>query len=77
MDLHIYSIQTNDNKTEPQIHLFKTIKKLNELMHLYERFINSNALVLVSGTVNHSKILAKQKTLYNDLELKIDTALEK
>ena len=77
MDLHIYAIQLNDNKVEPNVHLFKTIKILNELMHLFERFINSNALVLVNGTVNHSRILSKQKILYNELELKIDTALEK
>jgi hypothetical protein len=77
MDLHIYAIQLIDTKIEPNIQLFKTIKKLNNLMYLYERFMNSNALVLVSGTVNHSKILSKQKAIYNDLESKIDNSLEK
>ena len=39
--------------------------------------MNSNALVLVSGTVYHSKIISKQKALYNELETKIDTGLDK
>ena len=77
LDLHIYGLQLIDTKVKPNIELFKTIKKLNDSMHLYERFMNSNALVLVSGTVYHSKIISKQKALYNELETKIDTGLDK
>jgi hypothetical protein len=46
-------------------------------MLLFERFINTDALTLVNGTVNHSKILAKQKAINYDIENKIDVALEK
>jgi hypothetical protein len=46
-------------------------------MYLYERFLNTVALPLVSGTVNYSKILTKQKQMNNELESKVDIAIDK
>lgn len=77
IELHAYAIQLIDSKQEINIQLFKTVKKLNSLMQLYERFMNTHAFPFVSGTVNHSKIVSKQKQVYNELEAKIDAALDK
>ena len=77
IDLHINTIQNIDVKQELNVKLFPTIRKLSDLMYLFERFTNTNALVLVTGTVNHLRISEKQKQIYNDLEMKIDHALEK
>ncbi len=77
LDLHIYALQSVDIKQEMNIQIFKTIKQLNNLMYLYERFLNTNALQMVNGTVNYSKIISKQKQINNELEAKVDIALDK
>lgn len=77
IDIHTYSLQSIDVKQELNIKLFETIKKLNNLMYLHERFINTNVLQLLNGTVNHTNVLSKQKQSMIELESKIDLAIDR
>ncbi len=77
LDLHIYALQSIDIKQDVSMQIFKTIKQLNNLMYLYERFLNASALTIVNGTVSYSKILTKQKQINHELETKVDIALDK
>jgi exocyst complex component 5 len=77
IDIHTHSLQSIDFKQELNIKLFETIKILNNLMYLYDRFINTNVLQLLNGTVNYTNVLSKQKHYMIDLETKIDLAIDR
>ena len=78
MDLHINALKSIDIKqAEISLHILPMIKQLNILMYLFEQFTNSNVLEPVQGSLNHPKILNRQRQISFELETKIDIGLEK
>ena len=77
LDLHIHALQLMEGKHEVKLHVFQVIKQLNNLFYLFEKFVNATVLPAVNSTTSYSKVLNRQKHICNELEAKVDSALEK
>lgn len=77
LELGLQSVPIPENKTQPQIYFFDVVRQCNAIIHLLEKQFNDSLVPLVISTPKHGDCLQKKKYLLEQIELKLDTGLDR
>lgn len=77
LELGLQSVPIPENKTHPQIYFFDVVRQCNAVIHLLEKQFIDSLVPLVISTPKHGDCLQKKKYLLEQIELKLDTGLDR
>ncbi|KAJ9578780.1 hypothetical protein L9F63_004988 [Diploptera punctata] len=77
LELGLQSVPIPENKTHPQIYFFDVVRQCNAIIHLLEKQFIDSLVPLVISTPKHGDCLQKKKYLLEQIELKLDTGLDR
>ncbi|PSN43859.1 Exocyst complex component 5 [Blattella germanica] len=77
LELGLQSVPIPENKTQPQIYFFDVVRQCNAVIHLLEKQFIDSLVPLVISTPKHGDCLQKKKYLLEQIELKLDTGLDR
>ncbi|XP_046434817.1 exocyst complex component 5 [Neodiprion fabricii] len=77
LELGLQSVPIPESGCQPEIHFFNVVRRCNAIIHLLEKQFNDSLVPLVISTSKHGDCLAKKKAVLEQLELKLDTGLDR
>jgi hypothetical protein len=77
LELGLQSVPIPENKTQPHISFFDVLRQCNAIVHLLEKQFIDSLVPLVISTPKHGDCLQKKKYLLEQIELKLDTGLDR
>lgn len=77
LDIGLRAIPVSDPKSEPEIFYFDTVRQCNSIYQLLEKLFNSNVAPLLLSTPEHSICVQKKRELTEQMEIKMDTGLDR
>ncbi|XP_012254830.1 exocyst complex component 5 [Athalia rosae] len=77
LELGLQSVPIPESGSQPEIHFFNVVRRCNAIIHLLEKQFNDSLVPLVISTSKHGDCLAKKKVVLEQLELKLDTGLDR
>ncbi|XP_066993891.1 exocyst complex component 5 isoform X1 [Anabrus simplex] len=77
LELGLQAIPIPETKTQPQIYFFDVVRQCNAIVHLLEKQFIDSLVPLVISTPKHGDCLQKKKYLLEQIELKLDTGLDR
>lgn len=77
LELGLQSVPIPEGGSQPEIHFFNVVRRCNAIIHLLEKQFNDSLVPLVISTSKHGDCLAKKKAVLEQLELKLDTGLDR
>lgn len=78
LELGLQAVPIPESKTqEPQIYFFDIVRQANAIIHLVEKQFNDSLVPLVVSTPKHADCIMKKKHLLDQIELKLDTGLDR
>lgn len=78
LELGLQSVPIPETKTtQPQLFFFDVVRQCNAIIHLLERQCTDSVLPLVVSTPKHGDCLFKKKFVLEQIEIKLDTGLDR
>ncbi|KAH0566576.1 exocyst complex component 5 [Cotesia glomerata] len=77
LELGLQSVPIPESRTPPDIHFFNIVRQCNVIVRLLEEQFNDSLVPLVISTPKHGDCLARQKSVLIQIELKLDTGLDR
>ncbi|KAK7869410.1 hypothetical protein R5R35_000706 [Gryllus longicercus] len=77
LELGLQAVPIPETKTPPQIYFFDVVQQCNAAVHLLEKQFNDSLVPLVVSTPKHGDCLQKKKYILEQIELKLDTGLDR
>lgn len=77
LELGLQSVPIPESRTQPEIHFFNVMHQCNAVVGLLEEQFNDSVLPLVIGTPKHGDCMLKKKTILDQIDMKLDTGLER
>ncbi|KAK0181895.1 hypothetical protein PV327_000079 [Microctonus hyperodae] len=77
LELGLQSVPIPENRTPPEIHFFNVVRQCNVIVRLLEEQFNDSFVPLVISTPKHGDCLTRQKAVLGQIELKLDTGLDR
>ncbi|XP_011305629.1 exocyst complex component 5 [Fopius arisanus] len=77
LELGLQSVPIPESRTPPDIHFFRVARQCNVIVKLLEEQFNDSLVPLVISTPKHGDCLARQKSVLLQIEMKLDTGLDR
>ncbi|KAF4518681.1 hypothetical protein B566_EDAN002716 [Ephemera danica] len=77
VDLGLQTVPIPESKSQPQIYFFDVVRQCNTVIHLLEKQFSDSVLPLVMSSQKHVECLQKKKLMLEQIELKLDTGLDR
>ncbi|KAK2584986.1 hypothetical protein KPH14_008517 [Odynerus spinipes] len=77
LELGLQSVPIPESRTQPEIHFFNVMHQCNAIVRLLEEQFNDSVLPLVIGTSKHGDCMLKKKVVLDQIDMKLDTGLER
>ncbi|EEC06847.1 sec10, putative [Ixodes scapularis] len=77
LEIGLRAIPVSDPKAEPEIYFFDTVRQCNSIFQLLEKQFNNSVAPLLLSTPEHSLCLQKKRDLTEQMEIKMDTGLDR
>ncbi|KAG8234088.1 hypothetical protein J437_LFUL014617 [Ladona fulva] len=78
LELGLQSVPIPETKTtQPQLFFFDVVRQCNAIIHLLEKQCTDSVLPLVVSTPKHEDCLFKKKFVLEQIEMKLDTGLDR
>lgn len=77
IEIGLQSIPSPDSKSQPEINFFEIVRQCSEIHHLTEKQFTDTVLPLISTTTKYTECLKKKKEISLQIEIKINSGLEK
>ncbi|XP_015185742.1 PREDICTED: exocyst complex component 5 [Polistes dominula] len=77
LELGLQSVPIPESRTQPEIHFFNVMHQCNAIVRLLEEQFNDSVLPLIIGTAKHGDCVLKKKVLLDQINMKLDTGLER
>ncbi|XP_035718625.1 exocyst complex component 5-like [Vespa mandarinia] len=77
LELGLQSVPIPESRTQPEIHFFNVMHQCNAIVRLLEEQFNDSVLPLIMGTAKHGDCMLKKKVVLDQIDMKLDTGLER
>ncbi|KAL2729338.1 exocyst complex component 5 [Vespula maculifrons] len=77
LELGLQSVPIPESRTQPEIHFFNVMHQCNAIVRLLEEQFNDSVLPLIIGTAKHGDCMLKKKVVLDQIDMKLDTGLER
>ncbi|XP_014601357.1 PREDICTED: exocyst complex component 5 isoform X2 [Polistes canadensis] len=77
LELGLQSVPIPESRTQPEIHFFNVMHQCNAIVRLLEEQFNDSVLPLIIGTAKHGECILKKKVVLDQINMKLDTGLER
>ncbi|KAI4502696.1 hypothetical protein M0802_002608 [Mischocyttarus mexicanus] len=77
LELGLQSVPIPESRTQPEIHFFNVMHQCNAIVRLLEEQFNDSVLPLIMGTAKHGDCVLKKKVVLDQIDMKLDTGLER
>ncbi|XP_024882406.1 exocyst complex component 5, partial [Temnothorax curvispinosus] len=77
LELGLQSVPIPESRTQPEIHFFNVVHQCNAIVRLLEEQFNDSVLPLVISTSKHADCLLKKKAILEQIDVKLDTGLDR
>ncbi|KYN04436.1 Exocyst complex component 5 [Cyphomyrmex costatus] len=77
LELGLQSVPIPESRTQPEIYFFNVMHQCNAIVRLLEERFNDSVLPLVISTPKHADCLLKKKAVLEQIDVKLDTGLER
>ncbi|XP_075222346.1 exocyst complex component Sec10 isoform X2 [Lycorma delicatula] len=78
LELGLQAVPIAESKTQqPHIYFFDVVRQANAIVHLIEKLFNDSLLPLVINTSKHDECLIRKRQLLEQIEMKLDTGLDR
>lgn len=77
LEIGLRAIPVSEPKSEPEIYFFDTVRQCNSIYQLLEKLFNNNVAPLLLSTPEHGVCLQKKRELTEQMEIKMDTGLDR
>ncbi|XP_063977769.1 exocyst complex component 5 isoform X1 [Diachasmimorpha longicaudata] len=77
LELGLQSVPIPESRTPPDIHFFRIARQCNVIVKLLEEQFNDSIVPLVISTPKHGDCLSRQKSVLLQIEMKLDTGLDR
>ncbi|KAG1662389.1 Exocyst complex component 5 [Nymphon striatum] len=77
IELGLHNLPNSEPKTTPEIFFFDIVEQCNGICVLWEKQFNDSLVPLVVSTPKHGDCLQKKKNIMDQLEMKLDTGLDR
>ncbi|CAG2100785.1 unnamed protein product [Medioppia subpectinata] len=77
VDLALQSIPALDSKSAPEVHFLEVTRQCNAICHLADKQFIDSVLPLVANTAKHGECLNKKREITQQLQLRLNTGLER
>lgn len=77
LELGLQSVPIPESRTQPEIHFFNVMHQCNAIVRLLEEQFNDSVLPLIIGTAKHGDCGLKKKVVLDQINVKLDTGLER
>ncbi|EZA55921.1 hypothetical protein DMN91_010626 [Ooceraea biroi] len=77
LELGLQGVPIPESRTQPEIHFFNVMHQCNAIVRLLEEQFNDSVLPLVLSTAKHADCLLKKKAILEQIDVKLDTGLDR
>lgn len=77
IELALQNLPPSEPKQEPDVYFFDVVRQCNAIFHLFEKLFSDSLVPLVNSTPWHSECLQRKKNAMEQIEIKLDSGLDR
>ncbi|XP_043255269.1 exocyst complex component 5 [Colletes gigas] len=77
LELGLQSVPIPESRTQPEIHFFNVVRQCNAIVRLLDEQFNDSLIPLITSTPKHGDCMLKKKVVLDQIELKLETGLDR
>lgn len=77
LDLALHTIPTSEPKSPPELYFFEVVREANAVCHLFEKQFVDSVIPVVVSTPKHAECIKIKKESFEQMEVKLNTGLER